>query len=544
MDLDGVVGALDRYVAELMAGWGPVGMAVAITDRERTLAIRPYGFASLEAQIPIVDESLFHIGSIGKSFTAFALMQEREALRLNLQAPITDFVPWFDPPRKMKPITVHDLLAHVSGIASGTESHQEPFAEPWGLRKQDPGFSPGTQFYYSNAGYKLLGFVLERLAGQRYAEAIAERVFAPVGMNASYARVTEDLRPYTAVGYHKLWRGRPPHPADPWVQAEWFISESGDGSITSTPGDMAAYARMILGGGTVPGGPQVVNLESFDLMTRPYSDDWEIPGDRYGYGLLTNELDGRGYVEHWGTMVAHRGHLLVDPQAGFGVVVLSTTGGIADVGYFVLRLLRAAQEGSPLPEAPPITPPVPTEGFAGFAGLFTCRGRTLTLVADGPTLVAEMDGAHISLEWRGEDAFYAPNSPLSGFVLRAVRGGGLPTGDVVAYTHGADRWEGPMALPIAGSPSDWTSYAGTYRSYNPWRSVFHVVLRAGQLILIDPYDTPDPGEGEFVLIPLPDGKTFRVGEQEWFPERVTFDTIVNGAAQHAVRDGGAYDRVN
>ncbi|MEX2420654.1 MAG: serine hydrolase domain-containing protein, partial [Actinomycetota bacterium] len=131
MTLEPAIEAIDALAIQAMDRWGPVGMVIALTDRERTLAIRPYGFANLEAQVPVVEESLFQIGSIGKSFTAFALMPEVEAMRLNLQQPITDFVPWFDPPPKMLPITIHDLLTHTAGLSTGTESHQEPMTEAW-----------------------------------------------------------------------------------------------------------------------------------------------------------------------------------------------------------------------------------------------------------------------------------------------------------------------------------------------------------------------------------------------------------------------------
>src|SRR5580765_7230503 len=98
---------------------GPPAVAFAVMDREKTLAVRSYGFASLEARVPLGPEHLFQLGSIGKSFTAFTIMQECEAGRLDLQQPVTDFLDWLELPQKMRPITLHHLLTHTSGLTTG-----------------------------------------------------------------------------------------------------------------------------------------------------------------------------------------------------------------------------------------------------------------------------------------------------------------------------------------------------------------------------------------------------------------------------------------
>src|SRR5215210_4301207 len=144
------------------------GLALALTDRERTLQISTYGFADLAARTPVSPETWFEIGSIGKSFTSLALLQEHEAGNLDLQAPVSRYLPWFETRSTFPPITIHHLLSHTAGIISGVDPSPSIEAQVWAMRELAPGSAPGTSFHYSNLGYKVLGLVLARLAGQPY----------------------------------------------------------------------------------------------------------------------------------------------------------------------------------------------------------------------------------------------------------------------------------------------------------------------------------------------------------------------------------------
>jgi hypothetical protein len=108
----------------------------------------------------------------------------------------------------------------------------------------------------------------------------------------------------------------------------------------------------------------------------------------------------------------------------------------------------------------------------------------------------------------------------------------------VAAVHGGDvyRREGVAAVAAPAPPEEWSAYVGHYRAYNPWYSNFRVVLRTGELIVIFPWGL------EWPLAPLTDD-TFRLGSEEWWPERVRFDAIVDGAALRATLAGEAYYRV-
>ena len=103
---DAVFAQLDRIIERRMAADNTPGLALALTDRERTLRVATYGFADLAARTPVTLDTLFEIGSIGKSFTSLALLREHEAGTLDLRAPVARYLPWFAVRSAFPPITV------------------------------------------------------------------------------------------------------------------------------------------------------------------------------------------------------------------------------------------------------------------------------------------------------------------------------------------------------------------------------------------------------------------------------------------------------
>src|SRR5215213_4243769 len=339
---------LDRYIERQMAADNTPGLALALTDRERTLRVATYGFADLAARTPVTPDTLFEIGSIGTSFTSLALLREHEAGNLDLQAPVARYLPWFEVRSAFPPITVHHLLSHTAGIIAGTDQTPGVEYQVWALRETEAATAPGTSFHYSNVGYKALGLVLERLTGQGYGDAVRSRVLTPLGMAASEPAITSAVRPRLAVGYVSLYDDRPPHPSHPLVPATWLETESGDGSIASTPADMAVYLRMLLNRGE---GSQdrLLSAAGFATMTQRIIAIEE--GDEpacYGYGIYMLTVDGHTFVGHDGGMVGYSAAILGDLDDGLGAVVLVNGPGRPwTIGRQALTLLRAARRCDP-----------------------------------------------------------------------------------------------------------------------------------------------------------------------------------------------------
>ena len=130
-----------------------------------------------------------------------ALLQLRDEGKVDLHAPVTQYLPWFHVQSAYPPITVHHLLNHTAGIVCGTDFVPHGLYESWALRETKINAPPGTYFWYSNVGYKTLGFLLEKLTGQSYRDVIRCRVLEPLGMTQTYPAITLHTRQRTAIGY-------------------------------------------------------------------------------------------------------------------------------------------------------------------------------------------------------------------------------------------------------------------------------------------------------------------------------------------------------
>ena len=112
---------IDRFVENRITEVNMPGLVLAVTDREKSLRVVPFGYADLSSGRPMQPSSMFEIGSIGKSFTNVALMQLRDEGRLHLHEPVSRYLPWFEVQSDFGPITPHHLMTHTSGLVTGTD---------------------------------------------------------------------------------------------------------------------------------------------------------------------------------------------------------------------------------------------------------------------------------------------------------------------------------------------------------------------------------------------------------------------------------------
>ncbi|MDF2760975.1 MAG: serine hydrolase, partial [Thermomicrobiales bacterium] len=306
---------IDQSIERLMPERGIPGLALAITDRDGLLAHRNYGYADLAALNPVDNETLFQFGSIGKSFTAICLLQLAEEGAIDLDAPVTNYLPWFAVRSPYAPITIHHLLTHTAGIIGGSDFPLDPRFEVWALRDTDAA-PPGERCRYSNVGYKALGLLLEAVADKPYAEIVQERIYAPLGMNDSASVITHDLRRRLAVGHVPFYDDRPWRPAHGLAPATWLETNTGDGCLSATATDLAIYLRMLLNEGASPSG-RLLSPASFARMRAPHTEI--SPGIPYGYGIIAMEEDGRRLIEHGGDMVGYTSSMMGDVDANIGV---------------------------------------------------------------------------------------------------------------------------------------------------------------------------------------------------------------------------------
>lgn len=366
----------DTFAENYLLEANLAGMSVAFTTRAGLLRAATYGYTDIAARLPVEPETLFEIGSISKSFTAIALLQEHEAGRLELHAPITDYLPWFTVKSEFEPITVHHLLTHTGGIPTGSDaSPASPYLVAI-LCECYASTAPGTAFNYSNAGYQTLGLILEHITGRRYGDIIRERILAPLGMTESEPVITHVLRPRLAVGYTRLYDDRPEHKSHPLVPATWLEYDKGDGSLACTATDLAIYLRCLLNRGE-----GLISKASFALLTQRGIEISETTA--YGYGIEAGMLDGEPCFGHDGGMVGYVSEMIGDLGSGLGVVVLmNAPGDPKRVGAFGLQLLRAALQGKDLPDTSQRPDPIKAENAADYAGTYESGSNMLSFRAD------------------------------------------------------------------------------------------------------------------------------------------------------------------
>jgi CubicO group peptidase (beta-lactamase class C family) len=548
-DLDEEVRAELARLAEAAVTLAAVpGLALVVVDVAAGTSVHEEyaGVRDLAGGAPVDAATRFEIGSISKSFLAVVLLGlVREGL-LDLDAPVTTYLPWFSVRSRYGPITARHLLHHTSGLVTGPDALPDDWAQVWALRETGTGSPPGTFFHYSNIGYVLLGLVAEAVTGSTAARLVASRVLGPLGMTGSTAQVRHADRAALATGYQPLHDDRPWLPGDPLVPGTWFEVAAADGNVAATAPDLGRYLLMLLAGGR----PGVLDPASFTELTTSLAVGGEPSPypSRYGLGLNTELVGGHRLLTHGGGMVGYASFVVADLDLGLGVVVLTNAPGESGAAEVVARaaydLVRAAAAGSTGggtgDGSPTVSPLQELDPFAlpdadRFVGTYTGGDTRITVMSDG--------AGHLTLT----------DATGSGRLGRA------PGGDRLVCTHEGWRtfhhdlsvegdrtwWYGGRALlagtePPEAVPAALSPLVGHYRSYSPWFTNFRIVQRGLDLHLVAAGGV-EGAQDDPLLVELAPG-VYRIGAEPELPERLVAGPVVDGRAILVTRDGHPYSR--
>jgi CubicO group peptidase (beta-lactamase class C family) len=232
---------IDRLVSAEMSRQRVPGMAVAVVRKGEPVVAKGYGFANLEHQIPVTPHSIFQSGSVGKQFTAAAIMLLEEQGKLRLDEKIARYLPRTN--ARWGSITVRHLLTHTSGIPEyeGEVDDRRDYSERQLtelvglLPRRSP---PGQAFEYSNSGYLLLGVIIHTVTGKFHADYIRENVFEPLGMETARIVSDADIVPNRVAGY-RMSKGR-------ILNQEWVsptFTQTADGCFHLSLNDLLAWDR-------------------------------------------------------------------------------------------------------------------------------------------------------------------------------------------------------------------------------------------------------------------------------------------------------------
>jgi CubicO group peptidase (beta-lactamase class C family) len=283
---------------------------VLVARGDKVLFSKGYGFANLEWRIPNDPATKFRIGSITKQFTAAAILLLEERGKLAIDEHVKTHLP--DVPAAWNRITLRHLLTHTSGIpdfinAPGFAELQPFAATPEELvahfRGEPLEFEPGSQYSYSNSGYILLSYLIEKISGENYERFIRENLFAPLGMNDSGYDSNSAVIPHRAAGYV--------YGAAGFENAAFFHMSipQGAGGLYSTTEDLLKWTRGLFGG-------KVLKPESLAKMTTPFLGN-------YALGLSIESVAKRKVIRHSGGIDGFDTEVAYYPSDQVTIVVLS-----------------------------------------------------------------------------------------------------------------------------------------------------------------------------------------------------------------------------
>lgn len=359
--LDQVTADLSAMIEAEMADKEIGAVSIALIDDQETAWITGFGLASTDPEIVASGQTVYRIGSVSKLFTDIAVMQLVEAGRLDLDRPVTDYLPGFAPGNPFDAaITLRQLMAHRSGLVREPPvgnyfdaSEPSLAATVTSLNETRLVYPPGSRIKYSNAGIAVVGRVVEAVTGEPFARALEQRVLLPMGLSESAFAPRADLIERLAEATMWSYDGRTfPAPG-------FELGMAPAGCMYSTVADLARFVSRLLAIGS-PVDPAaesaVLKRTSLEEMFTP---QFAPTGARSGYGLgfRVGELDGRRLLGHGGAIYGFATNLAFLPDDRLGVVVTSnvdvSNSVVTRIAERALTLLLARKQGGTvLPHRP------------------------------------------------------------------------------------------------------------------------------------------------------------------------------------------------
>ncbi|MCW6531025.1 serine hydrolase [Sphingomonas sp. MMSM20] len=316
-------------------------IAIALVDRSGVVWQQAWGDAGAA-------DSLYRAGSVTKLLTDVAVMKLVEQGRLDLDAPVTRYLPDFHPHNPFgAPITLRQLMTHRSGLVrepprghyfdAATKGEADTVAS---LNQTTLVARPGTITKYSNAGIAVVGEVIARVMRMPYERAIGELVLSPLGMNASGLSRAALKHPVARAQMASFDGARFPAPS-------FDLGTPAAGSLYTNGTDLGRFVRMLLDRGALPGGKTLLRADTLEGMWRA-----QYPDGKYGLGFALGSSAGVRTVGHGGAVYGFATDVRLAPEAGVGVIVFSTVDAGTSarrLGDFALASLLAAQRGGDAP---------------------------------------------------------------------------------------------------------------------------------------------------------------------------------------------------
>lgn len=372
--------------------------SVLVARGNDILFSKSYGSANLEWNIPNSSTAKFRIGSVTKQFTAAAILLLEERGKLKVEDPVKKHLP--DVPTAWDAVTIYHLLTHTSGIPSftGFPEYGQLKLSPTSAEKlvakfrdKPLDFEPGAKFSYSNSGYLLLGYLIEKLSGQSYEKFLQENIFTPLGMKDSGYDSNSAIIAHRASGYA-------PSPSGP-INAP-FIDMSvphAAGALYSTTEDLLKWEQGLFGG-------KVLSAASLQKMTTPFKDN-------YAFGLTVRDVEGRKQISHNGGIEGFNSSLAYYLETKIVVAVLANINSMGP-DAMLPKLAALAHGGTITLNSERKEISVPKQILSSYVGTYAMTPKiSMMITLNGDQLMAQVSG-------QGRNPLFAESE--SKFFLKVV----------------------------------------------------------------------------------------------------------------------------
>lgn len=395
-EVAGALEVLDSWIEATRIDRDDPGLSIAVVYDQNIIWEKAYGFANLQQRLPTTTSTRYRLASLSKLFTATAIVQLRDAGKLELDDPVHKYLPWFQvkqPPGSI-PITIRQLLTHTSGLSRDLDvpmwnefkfpSREEMIRL---IPEQQAVFPPDTEYKYSNLAVAIAGEVVVAVSGEPYERYVQEHILDPLGMQATLVMPTPSA-PQLATGYRKRVPGEAREPED-------FISFGGytpAAGFVSSVDDLAKLVELQFRDGQAAGA-QILSGPSLREMQRVQfiHPDWQS-----SEGLIF-ELRRVGQVVHvgkGGTCPGYRSQIEMLPSQKLGIIVLANGYDTEVLSYAnqILAVLgpvidKAVQKTKPQPVADP--------SWSKYIGTYAWKhSDTEILIIDGQLTMISPDATN------------------------------------------------------------------------------------------------------------------------------------------------------
>lgn len=387
-NLDEVGSWLHDRLPGLLAEHRVPGAAIAVSAGPDIVDFAA-GVLSKSTAVAATADSLFQVGSITKLWTSTLIMQLADENKIDIDAPVRRYLPEFrlaDDEAAAK-ITARQLLCHTAGFEGDIftdtgpgDDCMEKFVATLGSVAQL--FPPGEMFSYNNAGFCVLGRIVEVLRGKQYDTCLREHLFAPLGLTHAATSANEAILFRAAVGHIEVGPDEDPQPAPVWSLPR---SHAPFGSMLSMRArDLLAFARMHICGGVAADGTTVLSAASVKAMQEPQAKLPQVAtmGDRRGLGWEMFDWPGGAVIGHDGRTIGQSAFLRIVPEGDVAIALLTNGGDGIAMYTQVYRHLLGELAGVEMPAMPvPSAEPAPIDA-SRYVGTYSCDAANMIVTQD------------------------------------------------------------------------------------------------------------------------------------------------------------------